>query len=100
MKNILKGLEFRVINNYRTTIVGLILLLIGVVGLIIDKISFTDFTSFISIIITLFYVQDSFFYINPRRRKRRGRDKDEYNETDDDDTEKNNELYEDYMNLP
>ena len=65
LKIIKDGIKIRVINNYRTTIIGLILLIVGIGGLLLGKIEFGEFSSFIGTIIVLFYVQDSFLNINP-----------------------------------
>ncbi len=58
----------RIFNNWKTTALGIILLILAVVLLFMRIITLGEFSAFFPTIIGLLYVQDTVFRVNPRAR--------------------------------
>lgn len=57
----------RIFNNWRTSVLGIILLVIAVVLLFMRIITLGEFLAFFPTILGLLYVRDTVFRLNPRR---------------------------------
>jgi hypothetical protein len=58
-------MKTRIIQNWRSTIIGIFLLILSSTLLFLKVISFTEYTAFLPTIFGLLYVRDSIFKINP-----------------------------------
>ena len=58
-------MKTRIFSNWRTTLIGLCLLIISLVLVFLKIISFTEFGAFLPTALGLIYVQDSVFTIKP-----------------------------------
>ena len=52
-------MKVRLISSWRTSILGVVLLVVSVVLLFLNHISFSEFTAFLPTILGLLYVKDS-----------------------------------------
>ena len=58
----------RIFNNWKTSALGLILLVIAIILLFMRIITLGEFSGFFPTILCLLYVQDTVFKVNPRAR--------------------------------
>jgi hypothetical protein len=61
-------MKTRIFTNWRTSVLGLILLIIATVLLFTRTITLAEFGAFFPTIISLLYVQDTVLQIDPTRR--------------------------------
>ncbi len=58
-------MKTRIFQNWRTSLLGLVLLILSSILLFMKIITFSEFTAFLPTVIGLIYVQDSIFKIRP-----------------------------------
>jgi len=56
----------RLFINWRSTLIGLVLLIVSLILVFHRIITFTEFTAFLPTILGLLYVQDTIFKITPK----------------------------------
>lgn len=56
----------RIFKNWKSSLIGIILLISAGAFCWFGKITFTEFAAFVPFCLTLIYVQDSIFKINPK----------------------------------
>jgi hypothetical protein len=60
-------MKTRIFSNWRTTLIGVCLLITSLVLVIIKIITFAEFAAFFPTILGLLYVQDSVLRVNPQK---------------------------------
>jgi len=61
-------MKTRIFTNWRTSFLGVLLLIISIVLLFLRIITLSEFTAFFPTILGLLYVRDTLFQIDPTRR--------------------------------
>jgi len=61
-------MKTRIFQNWRSSLLGAILLIFSAIMLYLKIITFTEFTLFLPTVLGLFYVKDSIFRTKPEKR--------------------------------
>ncbi len=62
-------MKTRIFSNWRSSLLGICLLIASLALVYLKIIKFTEFAAFFPTILGLIYVQDSVFRVNPEKRK-------------------------------
>ncbi len=66
MNNVKKGLQKRVFKNWKTSLLGVVLLTVALFALLTGKATLTEVAVFLPTCLFLIYARDTFFKINPK----------------------------------
>jgi hypothetical protein len=56
----------RVFSNWKSSLIGIVILVVASAALLIGRASLTEFTALLPVVVGLFWVRDTFFKLDPK----------------------------------